>query len=121
MVTALALVAAGLGIAVAHTGIVLASFRESRAIPALVFDALATSAPVITADTEAARELLRDGESALLVPPEDPTALATAIRRLSEDEGLRHAIAERGRALFLERASRPVLGRRWVGLMGSRA
>src|SRR5205807_1765209 len=71
-----------LGIAVAHAGIVLASFRESRAIPAIVFDALATGAPVITADTEAARELLLDGESALLIPPNDPGALAAAIRRL---------------------------------------
>jgi len=108
-----------LGIAVAHAGIVLASFRDSRAIPPPVFDALATGAPVITADTEAARELLRDGESALLVPPNDPAALAEAIRRLTEDEELRRAVAERGRALFLERASRPVLGRRWVELMGT--
>jgi Glycosyl transferases group 1 len=110
-----------LGIAVAHAGIVLASFRDSRAIPPPVFDALATGAPVITAGTEAARELLRDGESALLVPPNDPAALAEAIRLLAEDEGIRRAIAERGRALFLERASRPVLGRRWVELMGSGA
>jgi Glycosyl transferases group 1 len=108
-----------LGIAVAHAGIVLASFRESRAIPAQVFDALATGAPVITAGTEAARELLSDGESALLVPPNDPAALAAAIGRLAENEVQRRAIAERGRALFLERASRLVLGRRWVELMRS--
>jgi hypothetical protein len=110
-----------LGIAVAHAGIVLTSFRESRTIPPPVFDALATGAPVITADTEAARELLHDGESALLVPPNDPAALAAAIRRLADDEMLRRRIAERGRALFLERASRTVLGRRWLELMRSAA
>jgi hypothetical protein len=110
-----------LGIAVAHAGIVLANFRESRAIPATVFDALATGAPVVTADTEATRELLRDGESALLVPPGDPSALGAAIRRLAEDEPLRRSIAERGRAVFVERASRPVLGRRWLELMGTAA
>jgi hypothetical protein len=102
-----------LGLAFGHAGIVLGSFRESRTIPPVAFDALATGAPLITADTEAARELLADGESALLVPPNDPHALATALDRLAGDDGLRQAIARRGREMFDERASRRVLGRRW--------
>jgi hypothetical protein len=106
-----------LGIAVAHAGIVLASFRQSRAIPPVVFDGLATGAPVITADTEAARELLVDGESALLVPPDDAAALARAIEQLAGDEELRTRIATRGRELFRERASRRVLGERWLELV----
>ena len=73
---------------VAAAGIVLASFRESRAIPPVVFDALATGAPIITADTPAARELLRDGESALLVPPADSGALAAAVERLDEQRSV---------------------------------
>jgi glycosyltransferase involved in cell wall biosynthesis len=68
---------------------------------------------VITADTSAARELLDDGESALLVPPGDAVALAGALRRLSEDEALRTAIAAQGRRVYTERASRRVLGARW--------
>jgi hypothetical protein len=106
-----------LGIAVAHAGIVLASFRESRAIPPVVFDALATGAPIITADTSAARELLQDGESALLVPPADPEALAAAIERLAGDEELRAKLAHHGRQVFAERASRTVLGARWRDLL----
>jgi hypothetical protein len=106
-----------LGIAVAHAGIVLASFRESRSIPPVVFDALATGASLITADTTAARELLRDGESALLVPPDDPDALARAISRLEADEELRSRLAQNGRDLFAERASRAVLGARWRALL----
>jgi glycosyltransferase involved in cell wall biosynthesis len=101
------------GIAVAHAGIVLGSFRDSRAIPASVFDALATGAPVITADTAAARELLTDGESALLVPPNDATALAQAVRLLADDEQLRTRIAARGHEVFAERASRRVRGAQW--------
>jgi glycosyltransferase involved in cell wall biosynthesis len=104
---------------VAHAGIVLGSFRESRAIPPVVFEALATGAPVITAGTAAARELLADGESALLVEPGDPAALATALRRLAGDETLRTHIAARGREVFVERASRAVLGRRWCTLLES--
>ena len=106
-----------LGIAVAHAGIALGSFRESRAIPPVVFDALATGTPVVTADTAAARELLRDGESALLVPPADPEALAAAIRRLGEGEELRAQLGRNGRAVFVERASRRVLGARWRDLL----
>jgi glycosyltransferase involved in cell wall biosynthesis len=101
------------GIAFAHAGIVLGSFRESRAIPPAVFEALATGAPVITADTPAARELLDDGESALLVPPDDAGAVAGALRRLTEDDALRTAVAARGRQVYTERASRSVLGVRW--------
>jgi glycosyltransferase involved in cell wall biosynthesis len=106
------------GITLAHAGIVLGGFHESRAIPAVVFEALATGAPVITADTEAARELLSDGESAVLVEPESPARLADAIDRLAHDEPLRRRIAARGREVFRERASRSVLGERWLALLG---
>jgi glycosyltransferase involved in cell wall biosynthesis len=106
-----------LGIAVAHAGVVLGSFRESRAIPPTVFDALSTGAPVITADTEAARELLVDGESALLVPPDDPHALAAAITRMADDDELRSRIAAAGSLVFGERASRRALGARWAELL----
>jgi glycosyltransferase involved in cell wall biosynthesis len=106
-----------LGIAVAHAGIVLGSFRESRAIAPLVFDALAVGAPVITAGTDAVRELLSDGESAVLVPPNDPDALAAAITRLAADEPLRLRIGAAGQAVFRGRASRAVLGARWRALL----
>lgn len=101
------------GIAFAHAGIVLGSFRESRAIPPAVFEALATGAPVITADTPAARELLDDRASALLVPPENAEALADALRQLAGDDELRASLAARGRQVYAERASRRVLGGRW--------
>jgi hypothetical protein len=101
------------GIAFAHAGIVLGSFRASRAIPPTVFEALATGAPVITADTAAARELLEDGVSALLVAPGDASALAVAVQRLAGDTELRTTIANEGRRVYAERASRRVLGERW--------
>ena len=103
----------------AHAGIVLGSFRESRAIPPVVFEALATGAPVVTANTDAARELLTDGESALLVRPGDPVALAAALQTLVIDDSLRTRIAARGREVYVERASRRVLGERWRSLLES--
>lgn len=106
-----------LGIAVAHAGILLAGLGESRSIPAIVFGALATGTPVVTADTAAARELLVDGESALLVRPDDPAAAAAALRSLAADTDLRGRVGAGARAAYVERASVPVLGRRWRALL----
>jgi glycosyltransferase involved in cell wall biosynthesis len=104
------------GLAVAHAGIVLGSFRESRAIPPAVFTALATGAPIVTADTAAARELI-DADCAVLVAPGDPESLAGAVRMLSEDADRRAEIAARGRQVYAERASRQVLGERWRAVL----
>ena len=94
-------------------GIFGTSEKARRVIPNKAFQALACGTPLVTADTPAARELLDDGESALLVPPGDPQALADALRRLAADPGLGRRLGARGRALYRERASEEVLGRRW--------
>jgi glycosyltransferase involved in cell wall biosynthesis len=94
-------------------GIFGASAKAARVIPNKAFQALACGTPLITADTPAARELLRDGESALLVPPGDPEALATALRRLAADEELMRRLSIGGLAAYREHASEDVLGARW--------
>jgi glycosyltransferase involved in cell wall biosynthesis len=98
-------------------GIFGSSAKARRVIPNKVFQALACGAPVVTADTVAARELLADGESALLVPQADPEALAAAVRRLAADPALTGEIAERGQHAYRTRASEEVLGERWRGLI----
>jgi glycosyltransferase involved in cell wall biosynthesis len=91
--------------------------KAGRVIPNKAFQALACGAPLITADTPAARELLVDGASALLVPPGDPEGLAAAVRQLAGDAGLAHRIATGGRAAYERHASEPVLGERWRDLI----
>ena len=98
-------------------GIFAATPKAQRVIPNKVFQALATAAPVVTADTPAARELLADGESALLVPPGSAEALAAAIRRLAADGELARRIARGGRDAYERHASEDVLGRRWRTLL----
>ena len=98
-------------------GIFGTSAKAGRVIPNKVFQALACGTPVVTADTRAARELLADGVSALLVPPGEPEALAAAVRRLAEDGSLAERIAGRGHAVYREHASEEVLGARWRGLL----
>jgi glycosyltransferase involved in cell wall biosynthesis len=100
-------------------GIFGSSEKAQRVIPNKVFQALACGAPVVTADTPAARELLADRESALLVPPGDPKALAAAVTRLAEDPSLARRVANAGLAAYRARASERVLGERWRGLIES--
>jgi glycosyltransferase involved in cell wall biosynthesis len=98
-------------------GIFGLSDKATRVIPNKAYQALATQTALVTSDTPGARELLEDGRDALLVAPGDAEALAAAIRRLAADESLRAAIAERGRATYVARASEAVLGARWRCLM----
>jgi glycosyltransferase involved in cell wall biosynthesis len=91
--------------------------KTQRVIPNKAFQALASAAPLVTADTRAARELLADGESALLVPPGDPAALASAMRALADDDDLSRRIASGGRAVYERHASEAVLGERWRGII----
>ena len=100
-------------------GIFGRSPKASRVIPNKAFQAIACGTPLVTADTPAARELLSDGTSALLVPPDDPAALAGAVRRLAADGALRERLSRGGRAAYEARASEDVLGRRWRTLLES--
>jgi len=94
-------------------GIFGTSEKAQRVIPNKAFQALACATPLVTADTPAARELLVDGESALLVPPGDPEALAGALHRLAAEPELAQRLGAAGHAVYRERASEEVLGRRW--------
>ena len=98
-------------------GVFGTSDKASRVIPNKAFQALATATPLITAGTDAARELLTEARDALLVPPGDADALAGAIRRLAADPALRRNLAARGRATYEAHASEAALGRRWQTLL----
>jgi glycosyltransferase involved in cell wall biosynthesis len=98
-------------------GIFGTSDKALRVIPNKAYQALATGAPLITADTPAARELLADERDALLVPPGDPAALAEAIRRVAAEPELARSLSEGGRRTYEEQAGEEVLGARWRGLL----
>jgi glycosyltransferase involved in cell wall biosynthesis len=98
-------------------GIFGTSEKAQRVIPNKAFQALACGTPLVTADTPGARELLVDGESALLVPPGDSQALAEALQRIASGPDLAQRLSAGGRAAYAAHASEEVLGRRWRELV----
>ena len=62
-----------------------------------VIEAQAVGRPVVASRIGALEELIADGEDGLLVPPNDPRALAEAIKRFIEDAALRRRCIEGGR------------------------
>jgi glycosyltransferase involved in cell wall biosynthesis len=71
--------------------------------PLAVLEAMLARSAVVAADVGSIPEVVRDGETGFLVPPENPPALAHAIRGLLADAGLRRRLGEQGRQLVLKR------------------
>jgi glycosyltransferase involved in cell wall biosynthesis len=66
---------------------------------------------VVATRVGALPEVLRDGESGLLVPPESPGALADALVRALGDRDLRKSLAEGGRRVAEDHSWRSIADR----------
>lgn len=67
--------------------------------PLKLFEYLALGKPVVAADLPALREVVADGENALLVPVGDPRAIAAALDRLATDPALARRMGAANRQL----------------------
>ena len=70
------------------------AMTERHTSPLKAFEALAAGRPVVASDLPSSREVLRHGETAWLVPPGDPAALADGLRRVLEDRALALRLAQ---------------------------
>lgn len=69
--------------------------------PLKVFEYMAAGKPILASDIPALREILRDGDTALLLPPDEPEAWAAAVRALLRDPGRAAALGARAREALL--------------------
>jgi glycosyltransferase involved in cell wall biosynthesis len=78
----------------ASDAFVLSSRYEGH--PLSVMEAMAAGRPVIATAVGGVPELVRQGETGILVPPGDVEALSQAMRRLAADRGAREALGRNG-------------------------
>ncbi len=65
--------------------------------PMKLFEAMAAGRVIIASDMPTLREILTDGENALLVDPQDPQAWAEAVNRLRQDPELATRLANQAK------------------------
>ena len=66
-------------------------------LPTVVMEAMASALPVVSTDVGGVAEMVRDGETGLLVSQNDPVATAEAIARLLGDVELARSFGREGR------------------------
>lgn len=70
-------------------------FEEAGTV---LVEAMALGVPVVASDTGGVRQVTRDGEAGLLVPPHSPGALAASLDRVLGDASLARQLAKAGQA-----------------------
>jgi glycosyltransferase involved in cell wall biosynthesis len=81
-----------------------------------VIEAMALGLPIVASNLPTLREVVDDGDSALLVPARDPRRLAEAIVQVVDDPGLARRLGERGRERFVTRLTAEQSNRRMIEL-----
>jgi L-malate glycosyltransferase len=74
-----------------------------------LLDAMACGKPIVATNVGGIPEVVVDGETGLLVPPRDPTAMAAAVVRLLTDQALRERMGQAGLARVRERFSADIM------------
>ncbi len=86
-------------------------------LPLVLIEAMAWGLPVAAFDCETGpRELIGHEDTGLLVPPENPQALADALLRLMHNPALRQQMAERAQSAS-HRFDIGVIARQWLDLI----
>jgi glycosyltransferase involved in cell wall biosynthesis len=93
---------------------VLPSHREG--LPVSLLEAAACGRPMIATDAPGCREIVIKDRTGLLVPIEDPTALAQAIKRLATSPQLRVRYGNAARQLVVDKLSARIIGNSIVKL-----
>jgi glycosyltransferase involved in cell wall biosynthesis len=72
-------------------------------VPTALLEAAACGRPIVATDVAGCRDVVVHGRNGLLVPINDPAALADALYRLMKDERLRISMGAAGRKIVLDK------------------
>ena len=79
---------------------IISADGDRDGLPTILVEAMALGTPCISTNIVGIPELVRDGDTGLLAPPNDPPALADTIARLLNDPALAVRLATNARALI---------------------
>jgi glycosyltransferase involved in cell wall biosynthesis len=83
--------------------------RYGEGVPKTLLEAASCGRAIVTTNRPGCRDAVEAGRTGLLVPVDDPAAVAAAIRRLVEDPVLRRAMGAAGRVKALAEFADPVV------------
>jgi glycosyltransferase involved in cell wall biosynthesis len=99
----------------AHCNVLLMP-SQHEGLPYTLLEAMALGIPIVAARVGGLAEVIQDGSTGLLVPPQDSAALTRAILRLYEDPALRSRLGEQARLLQQTRYSLQAMTERYLAI-----
>lgn len=91
--------------------------KAKRVVTNKVYEILAMGKPLITGNSEASREILKNKENAILCEMGNPKSLASAILELKNDENLRNKIAKNGYILYKDNFTPKIIGKNVINII----
>ena len=93
--------------------------QDADGIPTVLIEAMAMAIPVVATRVSGIPELVVDGETGLLVAPDDAAALAEALARLLRDQDMARRLAGAGRNLVVSQYNGEHSARQLRGLFAA--
>jgi len=105
-------------IASLHRGAALVAVPSRwEGLPLVCLEAMASGRAVVASNVDGIPDAVVDGETGLLVPPDDAAALATALDTLLRDAPRRDALGAAGQARVRTAFAWPLVARRYLDLL----
>jgi glycosyltransferase involved in cell wall biosynthesis len=97
--------------------LVFPSRPAGEGMPGVLIEAGLAGLAVVATDVPGVRSIVQDGRTGLVVPVDDPGALATATARLLGDAALRRSMGEAARRHCRDHFSLDAVADRWLSLL----